>query len=1338
MQAMYNMQNMRGQKMGMMGNSMGPGGPGGPMGFGPNGPNSNTVAQWVQQQNQNLQEQGLGMNEDPRMMYGPQNPNFSQMMMESGMFDPDMNIPGGLNNMNLMQSKVPNENLTPEQLQRREEQLANLRKIQQMLFPEQRQGQEFPPGSGGPGPGPGMMPGDMNMGMYQQMASKRAMMMAQQNMHGMMERQEIMSEQQFMMSQGMSQFGPGPHPQNMQNMSQAQREWMRLQQEYMMEKRQVQHRSMAQNGPGPQMGPGMEPSRGGQGQPPPSYYSSIAQKQRHGSVGMASPTSPNMNGPLGSPSMTAQGPDPIDPLMFPTGPQRKSSFSGMDPLGPMGPGGGPGMGMDPMMQHPQGSPMNPNGGPGMVMDPMLQHPQGSPMNPNMMGPMGMPHNRQNNAQVTLQRAGNPEQFHPDMASTGPINNSAKPPPSYAQSQSTKRKREDMEELCKNLQPTPSPQHISYLNQFEGQELTITKQVNTAYREPNSSESQSNQFSQNQVVNSPIHGPNSNKGPMSNSSQTSSGPLGSPVPVTANPGQGPSPMSGANMRLSHYDPQQQPPHNPSISNSPTGSSGKSSLSNNITSATLANLAKGVENLSNQMQQHMMQGGPFHSIQMQGQQQQQNQQNSQGPPSHSGAISSAVQSQNQTTNALTTNVSSQTQSTPSVNNTFVNATMSIQQVNIQQNVPPGQNSFNTNGSTMQVQQMNMEQTQLSMSQSGSSQAGSMNQTGNMTQSASMNQSNSMTQSVCMSQTTNKNSPAVPQNSKMPNTNMGSPASAGQHGNMGNMGGNKMSPFTQSQNPSSSMGMSPQVPGSGRPGSPNFASSSMGNVQVQQKAPNTIQYLPANQSGMPPEPKNMKPDLGFIQQQFDTPLLNVEGKVPTSKMQYFPSGQPYGPEGMVQDPRMGPGQDPRIGPGQELRMVPGQDPRLGPGQDPRMGPGQDMRMVPGQNLRMGPGQDPRMGPGQDPRMGPGQDPRLVPGQDPRMGPGQDPRMGPRQDPRMMQGQDPRMGPGMGQGPDPRMIGQGIGPGIDPRDPRMGSSMGDPRMGPGPDPRMGQRPDPRMGPGIPDLGPGSMGSMTDPRMGPSMGSSMGPGGPVMPGDPIGRPVSRGSPFTGPIGPAVQQSMMMRRGSLTDIPSITMGGIGSPDPMASMAGMSSSMRENPMSALSSMSGNPMNSVASSPMAAMSNMSNSIMSEQMGPGPMGPSGGMESMGNMPYNSPPYQGGGPGQSVMNNPMMSRPGGPMSMHGMGPRMQGPGSSMGGMSRQGMRIPGPGMGPGPLSPGAPGYSSAQYQQFQQQLYSQGRSRQMSPMDGMMGNPGPGYMGPGPGPGMNPGMMPGMHGPM
>lgn len=315
------------------------------------------------------------------------------------------------------------------------------------------------------------------------------------------------------------------------------------------------------------------------------------------------------------------------------------------------------------------------------------------------------------------------------------------------------------------------------------------------------------------------------------------------------------------------------------------------------------------------------------------------------------------------------------------------------------------------------------------------------------------------------------------------------------------------------------------------------------------------------------------------------------------------------------------------------------------------------------------------------------------------------------------------MSIGQDPRFGGQSMS---DLRmDPRMGPMAGDPRMGPlgpGADPRMARH-DARMGPGPdmvmsgdPRLVSAGMSPMSDPRMGPTANSMMGMG----PG-PMGsmRPGSRGSPFTGPIGPAVQQSMMMRRGS-PDLP--LGGGNFSPDPMnPNMTSMSG-----PMSALSSLSGNPMTS--------MSNMSNSIMNDPMGPMGGGPTG---SMGpNMPYNSPPYSG------PMSSPIMMHTG-PGAMSMQGPRMQGP---MPGMSRSvsysrqpspGMRMSAPGMGPGPLSPGAPGYSSAQYQQFQQQLYSQGRPRQMSPLESMMGNPGgPGY---GPmGPGMGAGMLPNMHGTM
>jgi hypothetical protein len=39
-------------------------------------------------------------------------------------------------------------------------------------------------------------------------------------------------------------------------------------------------------------------------------------------------------------------------------------------------------------------------------------------------------------------------------------------------------------VVKELMPVPSPQQISYLNTFEGQELTIQKQPNTSLKDGN--------------------------------------------------------------------------------------------------------------------------------------------------------------------------------------------------------------------------------------------------------------------------------------------------------------------------------------------------------------------------------------------------------------------------------------------------------------------------------------------------------------------------------------------------------------------------------------------------------------------------------------------------------------------------------------------------------------------------------------------------------------------------------------------------------------------------------------------------------------------------------------
>lgn len=118
--------------------------------------------------------------------------------------------------------------------------------------------------------------------------------------------------------------------------------------------------------------------------------------------------------------------------------------------------------------------------------------------------------------------------------------------------------------------------------------------------------------------------------------------------------------------------------------------RSSSITNITSASLANLAKGVEHNISQMQQSMMEGGPFRDLQQQPGGPTPNASSGQGPPtsqSHS-----------------TQNGGAPNTSQPSVNNTFVNAHMSIGQVNIQ-NVNASQQqhgNFDANGHPTGMQQ------------------------------------------------------------------------------------------------------------------------------------------------------------------------------------------------------------------------------------------------------------------------------------------------------------------------------------------------------------------------------------------------------------------------------------------------------------------------------------------------------------------------------------------------------------------------------------------------------------------------------------------------------------
>lgn len=63
---------------------------------------------------------------------------------------------------------------------------------------------------------------------------------------------------------------------------------------------------------------------------------------------------------------------------------------------------------------------------------------------------------------------------------------------------------------------------------------------------------------------------------------------------------------------------------------------------------------------------------------------------------------------------------------------------------------------------------------------------------------------------------------------------------------------------------------------------------NVQVKPNAPNTIQYLPAkSQVGAAPGPRG-PPSLDFLQR-FANPLSNMDSKIPTQNLQYFPGCGP-----------------------------------------------------------------------------------------------------------------------------------------------------------------------------------------------------------------------------------------------------------------------------------------------------------------------------------------------------------------------------------------------------------------------------------------------------------------
>ena len=555
-----------------------------PMSFSETGSALANVELWVQQQNASLQEGPFSPSFGPpgkqprsRSNGGQRwlpSPNRASNASSMGDFmgpGPDQMIgpPGFMGDPQMPRGMMPggppgmDENLTPEQLQRREEQLAHLQKLKNMLFPEKRN--DFdprrPPGMfSGPRPGPDGMMGMLRFPHPNMMPPQPGMMEPHEGMMGMD------------MDPGFFGGPPGLPP-NFDSMSKEEKEWFHLQQEYYMERQKQQ----------------MQMARGGG--PPPGYFGDMPPRMS----GPLSPVSPSFNG---SGSRDHQGfffQGPPSGMNFPMngpGPDFHPDFipgmgEGMFPFGPNGPGG-------------------------------RMHPGGHEPLPGMFGP------------------------------------GAARFPGICKQKRRRNAGDKPDDIYRHLQPAPSPQQFCSLNLFEGQELTITRQLNLAYQEsedPSPSQSSSNQpkkkkkvdslskqrsdelkavksemphtpelFSSASSLQSPLAAPNISTPNTNNATpQLSLSPavaestshLPAESTVTSVSGISASAETDGKHLSNHLS--------STVSSAPSSApttivSKSGSVMSNITSATLASLAKGVESLSDRMQQDMAHGGPFRTVQM----------------------------------------------------------------------------------------------------------------------------------------------------------------------------------------------------------------------------------------------------------------------------------------------------------------------------------------------------------------------------------------------------------------------------------------------------------------------------------------------------------------------------------------------------------------------------------------------------------------------------------------------------------------------------------------------------------------------------------------------------
>ncbi|CAG9759593.1 unnamed protein product [Ceutorhynchus assimilis] len=325
--------------------------------------------------------------------------------------------------------QVPDENLTPQQRQHREERLASIRKMHQLLFPESQ-------GEGGAGPPDGI--------------------------------QGISPGGATPMGAG---SGPGVAPPNQPPVT-PQMEWQKLQNQFFDDRTKVKTQPQAGNNPscgaivpvGPVSGTGPQPpssvaasqnARGGPGLgprlqgPPPPYH----QTQRSASVPIAlqspNPTSPNnptSNLSLPSPRASSALNSPADPNR-PFGNLTRHMSTGQSPTSQDSP-------TAPRLHH-----SNPSTPLSSHLSPSVTSSNTEPSSTHQSTVDGM-------FGRTLQSVAQQKQMSTSTTA------------SCQTLTATGISKEP------NLMPVPSPQQIQYLNAFEGQELIIQKQPNTSLKDGN--------------------------------------------------------------------------------------------------------------------------------------------------------------------------------------------------------------------------------------------------------------------------------------------------------------------------------------------------------------------------------------------------------------------------------------------------------------------------------------------------------------------------------------------------------------------------------------------------------------------------------------------------------------------------------------------------------------------------------------------------------------------------------------------------------------------------------------------------------------------------------------